>query len=94
MRKTIYLSEESDKDVIVHIEKLEKDKVNVSGFFVNAAKYYLKHYKADSKDIEDIVKEIIEKEYKNAPRAIIESKNYTKDNLLKNKLKNIGIYDD
>lgn len=90
MRKTVYLSEESDIEVIEYIKKLEKDKVNISGFFVNAAKYYLKHQRGDKKDIKSIVREIIESEYKDVPQGLYEPQNDIK-NELANKLK--GIYD-
>lgn len=90
MRKTVYLRDDIDSDVVEYIKKLEQNKENVSAFFVNAAKYYLEHHKADSKDIESIVREIIEKEYKNVPQGLYESENDIK-NELANKLK--GIYD-
>lgn len=90
MRKTIYLSEETDIELISHIKELEKDKVNISGFFVNAAKYYLEHQKGNKKDLKDIVREIIEKEYKDVPQGLYESQNSIKSELA-NKLK--GIYD-
>lgn len=90
MRKTVYLRDDIDSDVVKYIEKLEQNKENVSAFFVNAARYYLEQSKDGSNDLESIVREIIEKEYKNVPQGLYESENDIK-NELANKIK--GIYD-
>lgn len=93
MRKTIYLRDDVDVDVINYINKLEKNKENISAFFVNAAKCYLEENKSTSRELKKLVREIISEEYKNVPRAVSEPENDT-GNELANKLKSISVYDD
>lgn len=87
MRFSIYINEKTDKEVIDHMQTLKENGDNVSRFFINAAKEYLKTTEYDNSDIRSIVKEIIKEEYKGLNMDKPQPRNDTID--LSRKINNI-----
>lgn len=85
MRVTVVINDETDIEVLEHIQKLRENGDNISRFFINSAKKALGD---DKEELRSVVREIIEEEYNNADTIVLQPSNNTID--LANKLK--GVY--
>lgn len=87
MRVSIYVNENTDDEIIEHINKLKENGDSISRFFINSAKESLKALESDNLEIKAIVKEIIKEEYEGANLVELEGTDNKID--LSNKLKNV-----